>query len=167
MSDASFEGIRGGDGRRRTWRSDIMTTPPPVYESPRWLPPPIASTEGGRRLVSQTLGRRSRTPSPIFGARARRTQTPLPSGATPLAISARFRVWKLPTRSRVHTREHGDGRRSTPHSRHRADTMPTRGDETSIDKQKWLRDQKHPQTQMKNMRVRPFSRLHSRVLSRE
>jgi hypothetical protein len=34
-----------------------MTTPPPVYESPRWLPPPIASTEGGRRLVSQTLGR--------------------------------------------------------------------------------------------------------------
>ena len=25
---------------------------------------------------------------------------------------------------------------------------------------------KHPQTQMKNMRVRPFSRLHSRVLSR-
>ena len=45
MSDASFEGIRGGDGRRRTWRSDIMTTPPPVYESPRWLPPPIASTE--------------------------------------------------------------------------------------------------------------------------
>jgi hypothetical protein len=57
MSDASFEGIRGGDGRRRTWRSDIMTTPPPVYESPRWLPPPIASTEGGRRLVSQTLGR--------------------------------------------------------------------------------------------------------------
>lgn len=58
MSDASFEGIRGGDGRRRTWRSDIMTTPPPVYESPRWLPPPIASTEGGRRLVSQTLGRR-------------------------------------------------------------------------------------------------------------
>ena len=142
MSDASFEGIRGGDGRRRTWRSDIMTTPPPVYESPRWLPPPIASTEGGRRLVSQTLGRRSRTPSPIFGARARRTQTPLPSGATPLAISARFRVWKLPTRSWVHTREHGDARRSTPHSRHRADTMPTRGDETSIDKQKWLRTQK-------------------------
>ena len=167
MSDASFEvGFRVG-GRRRTWRSDIMTTPPPVYESPRWLPPPIASTEGGRRLVSQTLGRRSRMPCPIFGARARRTQTPLPSGATPLAISARFRVWKLPTRSRVHTREHGDGRRSTPHSRHRADTMPTRGDETSIDKQKWLRDQKHPQTQMKNMRVRPFSRLHSRVLSRE
>ena len=28
-----------------------MTTPPPVYESPRWLPPPIASTEGRRRLV--------------------------------------------------------------------------------------------------------------------
>lgn len=168
MSDASFEGIRGGDGRRRTWRSDIMTTPPPVYESPRWLPPPIASTEGGRRLVSQTLGRRSRTPSPIFGARARRTQTPLRSAEPRLW---RFRrglgFWKLPTRSWVHTREHGDGRRSTPHSRHRADTMPTRGDETSIDKQKWLRDQKHPQTQMKNMRVRPFSRLHSRVLSRE
>ena len=140
MSDASFEGIRGGDGRRRTWRSDIMTTPPPVYESPRWLPPPIASTEGGRRLVNQTLGRRSRMPCPIFGARARRTQTPLPlpSGATPLAISARFRVWKLRTHSRVHTREHGDGRRSTPHSRHRADTMPTRarGDETSIYKTK-------------------------------
>lgn len=135
MSDASFEvGFRGGDGRRRTWRSDIMTTPPPVYESPRWLPPPIASTEGGRRLVNQTLGRRSRMPCPIFGARARRTQTPLPlpSGATPLAISARFRVWKLPTRSRVHAREHGDGRRSTPHSRHRADTMTARGDETSI-----------------------------------
>ena len=87
MSDASFEGIRGGDGRRRTWRSDIMTTPPPVYESPRWLPPPIASTEGGRRLVSQTLGRRSEMPCPIFGARAARTQTPLPSGATPLAVS--------------------------------------------------------------------------------
>ena len=96
MSDASFEGIRGGDGRRRTWRSDIMTTPPPVYESPRWLPPPIASTEGGRRLVSQTLGRRSGMPWPIFGARARRTQTPLPSGATPLAISARFRVLEAP-----------------------------------------------------------------------
>ena len=68
MSDASFEGIRGGDGRRRTWRSDIMTTPPPVYESPRWLPPPIASTEGGRRLVSQTLGRRSGCRSYIRGA---------------------------------------------------------------------------------------------------
>jgi hypothetical protein len=47
-----------------------MTTPPPVYESPRWLPPPIASTEGRRRLVSQTLGRRSGMRGPIFGARA-------------------------------------------------------------------------------------------------
>ena len=164
MSDASFEGIRGGDGRRRTWRSDIMTTPPPVYESPRWLPPPIASTEGGRRLVNQTLGRRSRMPCPIFGARARRTQTPLPlpSGARPLTISARFRVWKLPTRSRVHTREHGDGRRSTPHSRHRADTMPTRargGRDEHLQNKKWLRDQKSYQNQTQMKKYTHFSRL--------
>ena len=134
MSDASFEGIRGGDGRRRTWRSDIMTTPPPVYESPRWLPPPIASTEGGRRLVSQTLGRRSGC-RVLYSGRER-GGLGLRSRAEPRLwrFRARFRVWKLPTRSWVHTREHGDGRRSTPHSRHDADTMPARGDETSIKK---------------------------------
>ena len=169
MSDASFEvGFRGGDGRRRTWRSDIMTTPPPVYESPRWLPPPIASTEGRRRLVSQTLGRRSGMPWPIFGARARRTQTPLPSGATPLAISARFRVWKLPTRSRGSTRANTATVDARPRTHGTAPTLcPPGGTRRASTNKNGSVTKKHPQTQMKNMRVRPFSRLHSRVLSRE
>jgi len=120
-----------------------MTTPPPVYESPRWLPPPIASTEGGRRLVSQTLGRRSGMPVLYSGRERGGLRLRYRAEPRLWRFRARFRVWKLPTRSWVHAREHGDGRRSTPHSRHRADTVPTRGDETSIDKkQKWLRDQK-------------------------
>lgn len=168
MSDASFEGIRGGDGRRRTWRSDIMTTPPPVYESPRWLPPPIASTEGGRRLVSQTLGRRSRTPSPIFGARARRTQTPLRSAEPRLWRFRRGLGFGSSRRVRGSTRANTATVDARPRTHGTAPTLcPPGGTRRASTNKNGSVTKKHPQTQMKNMRVRPFSRLHSRVLSRE
>ena len=168
MSDASFEGIRGGDGRRRTWRSDIMTTPPPVYESPRWLPPPIASTEGGRRLVSQTLGRRSRTPSPIFGARARRTQTPLRSAEPRLWRFRRGLGFGSSGRIRGSTRANTATVDARPRTHGTAPTLcPPGGTRRASTNKNGSVTKKHPQTQMKNMRVRPFSRLHSRVLSRE
>ena len=162
MSDASFEGIRGGDGRRRTWRSDIMTTPPPVYESPRWLPPPIASTEGGRRLVSQTLGRRSY----IRGASEEdsdfATERSHASGdfGRGLGFGSSRRV-RGSTRANTATVD------ARPRTHGTAPTLcPPGGTRRASTNKNGSVTKKHPQTQMKNMRVRPFSRLHSRVLSR-
>ena len=72
-----------------------MTTPPPVYESPRWLPPPIASTEGGRRLVSQTLGRRSY----IRGASEEDSDSATERSHASGNLGRGLGFWKLPTRS--------------------------------------------------------------------
>ena len=64
-----------------------MTTPPPVYESPRWLPPPIASTEEEGAGWSVKLSDDGPGCAVLYSGRERaRTQTPLPSGATPLAV---------------------------------------------------------------------------------
>jgi hypothetical protein len=88
MSDASFE---VGYPRRRWTETHLEIghhdDAPAGVRVPA-LASPAHRVDGGRApaLVSQTLGRRSGMPWPIFGARARRTQTPLPSGATPLAI---------------------------------------------------------------------------------
>ena len=157
MSDASFEGIRGGDGRRRTWRSDIMTTPPPVYESPRWLPPPIASTEGGRRLVSQTLGRRSGC-RVLYSGRER--------GGLRLRYRAEPRLWRFrrglgfgsSRRVRGSTRANTATVDARPRTHGTAPTLCPPGGTRRASKKKWLRDQKHPQTQMK--KYTHFSRLH-------
>ena len=162
MSDASFEGIRGGDGRRRTWRSDIMSTPPPVYESPRWLPPPIASTEGRRRLVKLS------DDSVLYSGRER--------GGLRLRYRAEPRLWRFRARFRVleapdaFVGPHARTRRRSPldpalTARRRHYARPGGRDEHLQNKNGSV-TKKHPQTQMKNMRVRPFSRLHSRVLSR-
>jgi hypothetical protein len=110
-----------------------MTTPPPVYESPRWLPPPIASTEGRRRLVSQTLGRRSGMRGPIFGARASEdsdsaTERGHASGGLGFGSSRHAFVGP---RTRTRRRSTLDPALTAP-CRHYA----RQGDETSIDKKK-------------------------------
>ena len=165
MSDASFEGIRGGDGRRRTWRSDIMTTPPPVYESPRWLPPPIASTEEEGAGWSVKLSDDGPGCRVLYSGRER--------GGLRLRYRAgprlwRFRVWKLPTRVRGSTHANTATVDARPRTHGTAPTLcPPGGTRRASTNKNGSVTKKHPQTQMKNMRVRPFSRLHSRVLSRE
>ena len=114
-----------------------MTTPPPVYESPRWLPPPIASTEEEGAGWSVKLSDDGPGCRVLYSGRER--------GGLRLRYRAEPRLWRFRARFRVlEAPDAFVGPRTRTRRRSTLDpalTAPCRhyarqGDETSIDKKK-------------------------------
>jgi hypothetical protein len=144
MSDASFE---VGYPRRRWTETHLEIghhdDAPAGVRVPA-LASPAHRVDGGKAPASQSNSRTTVRDAVAYirGASEEDSDSATERSHASGDLGRGLGFWKLPTRSWVHAREHGDGRRSTPHSRHRADTMPARGTRRASTKKKWLRDQK-------------------------